>query len=112
MDFFTGVQSFVGGSGTNLFQSIGTGDYTFNGQGTNNTLDYSADPSGVTVTLSDDTVTKNLIILGAGTSEIAPPGLLLNCRNTKMHFRIFKHSLETKMPTIPSYLAAPRINTR
>jgi hypothetical protein len=58
-DTFTNVQVFDGGSGTNAFQSIGTGDYTFTGQGTNNTLDYSLDPNGVTINIATDTVTKN-----------------------------------------------------
>ena len=65
-DIFTNAQIFDGGSGTNLFQSIGTGDYTFTAQGTNNTLDYSADTNGVTINLATDTVTKDLdfIIIG------------------------------------------------
>jgi hypothetical protein len=58
-DSFSDIQSFVGGSGNTTFKSIGTDEYTFKGQGVNNTLDYSADASGVTIDLTTDTVKKD-----------------------------------------------------
>jgi hypothetical protein len=48
-----------GGSGDTTFQSGGTGNYSFTGLGTNNTLDYSADTSGVTIKLATHTVLKD-----------------------------------------------------
>jgi hypothetical protein len=83
-DIFTNAQIFDVGSGTNLFQSIGTGDYTFTGQGTNNTLDYSADADGVTINLASDTVTKDLDFI-----IIADPLLKLqkSLEQAGIHFR-------------------------
>ena len=64
-DNFTNIQNFVGGgSGSTTFQSVATGFYTFNGKGTNNTLDYSADTNGVTINLATDTVFKDILFVG------------------------------------------------
>jgi hypothetical protein len=64
-DTFTGagVQVFDGASGPNTFEGIGTGDYTFNGNGNDNTLNYSADANGVTISLVSDTVVKDFIVI-------------------------------------------------
>ena len=52
-DHVSGVQIFNGGSGTNVFEGAGTDDYTFHGNGTNNTLTYTFDPNGVTINLAN-----------------------------------------------------------
>jgi hypothetical protein len=57
-DTFSDIQTFVGSGSGNFFQSIGTGDYTFTGQGNYNTLDYSNDPNAVTIDLATGTVGK------------------------------------------------------
>jgi hypothetical protein len=76
-DTFSDIQTFVGSaSGNTTFQSVGTGSYTFTGGGTSgNTLDYSQDTNGVTINLSTDTVTKDLLFVslaGSPTNIIIP----------------------------------------
>jgi hypothetical protein len=64
-DTFNNIQSFVGSdAGNNTFQGVGNYDYSFTGEGTNNTLDYSLDTSKVTIDLTKDTVEKETYSTG------------------------------------------------
>jgi hypothetical protein len=77
----------VGGSGGNsTFQSRGTGDYTFTGKGSGNTLDYSADTSalGVTIDLTTDTALL-LLIMRKREETPAPASGLVLCSPTAAH---------------------------
>ena len=51
LDNFTNVSDFDGGSASNTFLSDGPGGFTFNGDGSSNTLDYSADQNVFTLTI-------------------------------------------------------------
>jgi len=69
-DSFSDIQNFVGDhSGNSTFESIGTGDYTFTGLGTNNTLSYSLDSGSVIINLSTDTVNKGSVTTQVGNTH-------------------------------------------
>ena len=67
--FYSDIQTFVGSydsTGTNIFQSVGTGNYTFVGKGSHNALDYTDDPNGVIINLAAGAVLKNAEIIVNG----------------------------------------------
>ena len=76
-DTFSGIASFTGSStGDTTFAAGPTGGYSFTGQGTGNSLNLSAAPTGTTVTLNGDSTTSPGVVadldsgLGGSTSDL------------------------------------------